>query len=71
MGSARNTVWWENLELRVVRVMYLSPPATDERISTGLNIRLAMLAAFAGVVFFGIYPTPLLRLAKTAADVLL
>ncbi len=57
--------------LRVVRVMYLSPPATDERISTGLNIRLAMLAAFAGVVFFGIYPTPLLRLAKTAADVLL
>ncbi|MDP6403028.1 MAG: NADH-quinone oxidoreductase subunit N [SAR202 cluster bacterium] len=57
--------------LRVVRVMYLSPPATEERVSTGLNIRLAMLAAFAGVVFFGIYPTPLLRLAKTAADVLL
>jgi hypothetical protein len=27
--------------------------------------------AFAGTVFFGIYPTPLLRLARTAAEVLL
>ena len=56
--------------LRVVKVMYLTPPSSDEPVSSGLPIRIAILSAFAGVVFFGIYPTPLLNLARTAASVL-
>ena len=56
--------------LRIVKVMYLSPPATDEPIGLGLPMRLAVLATFAGTAFFGLYPTPLLRLARTAAEVL-
>ena len=56
--------------LRVVKVMYLEPPTTDEPISSGLPMRIAVLSTFAGVAFFGIYPTPLLNLARTAASVL-
>ena len=57
--------------LRVIKVMYLASPTTDEPISSGLPIRIAILSAFAGVAFFGIYPTPLLNLARSAASVLL
>ena len=57
--------------LRVVKVMYLSPPATEEPVRSELPLRLAVATTFAGVAFFGIYPTPLLNLARTAAAVLL
>ena len=57
--------------LRIIKVMYLSPPAEEEPVHSGPAIRLAMLSTFAAVAFFGIYPTPLLRLARTAAEVLL
>ena len=57
--------------LRVVKVMYLSPPATDEPVGSELPLRLAVMSTFAGTLFFGIYPTPLINLARTAADVLL
>ncbi len=53
--------------LRVVKVMYLSAPPSDERIASGVPIRLALLSAFAGLIVFGIYPLPVLDLARTAA----
>jgi NADH-quinone oxidoreductase subunit N len=56
--------------LRIVKVMYLMPPLTDEPVQSGLPIRLAVMGTFAGTMFFGIYPAPLLDLAKTAASVL-
>ena len=56
--------------LRIVKVMYLSPPANEERIGSELPLRVAVTGAFAGTAFFGIYPTPLINLARTAADVL-
>ena len=56
--------------LRVVRVMYLSPPPSEVPVDSGVPIRVAVLATFAAVAFFGIYPTPLLALARTAADAL-
>ena len=56
--------------LRVVKVMYLSPPLSEEPIESGVPLRLAVLVAFAGTAFFGLYPTPLLKLATAAADVL-
>ena len=53
--------------LRVVKVMYLSPAPSMEPIGPGLPLRLAVLVAFAGTAFFGLYPTPLLKLATAAA----
>ena len=57
--------------VRVIKAMYLSPPATEERLESGLPLRLAVLAATAGVLFFGVYPAPLLEFARSAAEVLL
>ena len=56
--------------LRIVKEMYLSEPASEERVPSGLPMRLAVLAAFAGVLFFGVYPAPLLELSRAAASVL-
>ena len=56
--------------LRVVKVMYLSTPPTDERIPSGTPIRLALLSSFVGLIVFGIYPLPVLDLARRAALVL-
>jgi NADH-quinone oxidoreductase subunit N len=57
--------------LRVVKVMYLSTPADDQPLASGLPIRLAVMSAFAVTLFFGVYPTPLLDLARAASSVLL
>jgi NADH-quinone oxidoreductase subunit N len=57
--------------LRVIKVMYLSEPLSDEPIATGFPIKLAMVMTTGGVLIFGVYPTQLLELAKTAAQVLL
>jgi NADH-quinone oxidoreductase subunit N len=56
--------------IRVIKVMYLSSPPSDEPVESGLPLRLAMFATGASVVVFGLYPKPLLELARTAADVL-
>ena len=58
--------------LRVVKVMYLNPPKADETALTSpLPIRVAIMTTFAATLFFGIYPTPLLNLARSAAAALL
>ena len=57
--------------LRVVKVMYLSPPLEEQPVESGFPIRLAIITTFAGTLFFGIYPTPLLNLAKTASSALI
>ena len=56
--------------LRVVRVMYLSPTPVEEPIPSGVPMRLAVLSTTAGIVVLGVYPTPLLKLARMAAEVL-
>ena len=57
--------------LRVVKVMYLAPPTSDEPVTAGIPVRLAIATTLAAVLFFGIYPTPLLNAARKAAEVLL
>jgi NADH-quinone oxidoreductase subunit N len=57
--------------LRVVKVMFLAAPPTEERVGFGFPMQVAVTAAFIGTLFFGIYPTPLLNLARAAAGVLL
>ncbi|MCH8063916.1 MAG: NADH-quinone oxidoreductase subunit N [Chloroflexi bacterium] len=58
--------------LRVVKVMYLNPPQAGETaVTSPLPIRVAIMTTFAATLFFGIYPTPLLNLARSAAAALL
>lgn len=56
--------------LRVVKAMYLSEPESDAKIGFGFPMRLAVAASFMATLFFGLYPTPLLNLARAAAGVL-
>lgn len=57
--------------LRVVKAMFLTEPASNERLAFGLPMQLAVAIGFLGTLFFGIYPTPLLNIARSAANVLL
>lgn len=57
--------------LRVVKAMFLSEPASDERVRFAFPMQLAVALGFLATLFFGIYPTPLLNLARTAAQALL
>ena len=56
--------------LRIVKAMYLAPAKSEETIITALPIRAALLFSFLGTLIFGIYPAPLLALARTAASAL-
>ena len=56
--------------LRVIKVMYLADPTAEERITSGFCLKVAVMTSFAGTVLFGLYPTPLLSLARSAADIL-
>ena len=56
--------------LRIVKAMYLAPAESEETIITALPIRAALLFSFLGTLIFGIYPAPLLALARTAASAL-
>ena len=53
--------------LRVVKVMYLSPVNTEDPIQVGLSMKVAMIVSFIALLGFGLYPTPLLKLAAAAA----
>ena len=57
--------------VRVIKVMYLSEPISDEPVSSGLAVRLAMFATILGVLILGLYPRPLLEFARNAAEILL
>ena len=52
--------------LRVVRVMYLEPAPSEERVPSSHPFRLALGTSVLGVLVVGIVPGPLLRLAEIA-----
>jgi len=52
--------------LRVVRVMYLGAPASEERVPSSGALRAALAFACLGVLFLGIYPWALLKIAESA-----
>ena len=56
--------------LRVVKVMYLQQPTDEAPVSSGFPMKLAVMTTMVGTAFFGIYPTPLINLARSAVDVL-
>lgn len=55
--------------LRVVRVMYLGAPLSEERVPSSGALRAALSFACLGVLALGIYPWMVLRIAETAASI--
>jgi len=66
-----NTVISAYYYLRVVRVMYLGAPLSEERVPSSGALRAALSFACLGVLVLGIYPWVLLRIAETAAGIFL
>jgi NADH-quinone oxidoreductase subunit N len=56
--------------VRVIKVMYLSDPADETPLASGIPLRLALVASVGVVIVYGIFPRPLLELARSAAEVL-
>jgi len=56
--------------LRVVKVIFLGEPVSEERVSSPRSLQTALSLACLGVLLLGIYPWLLLRVAETAASVL-
>ena len=56
--------------LRVVRVMYLEPAPTEERVPSSPAFHVALGISALGVLVIGIIPGPLLRLAELAVGTL-
>ena len=57
--------------LRVVKVMYLGEPASQEAVPSSIPMRAAMTITSLGVLLLGVYPWVVLRLAETAAAMLI
>lgn len=55
--------------LRVVLNMYTGTPASEERVSAGPYLGLAMATAAVGLLVVGVFPGPLLEAAEAAAGV--
>ena len=53
--------------LRVIKVMYLSSNGTDKPIVASIRTRLAITVSTFMVMLLGIYPTPLIKIAQSAA----
>ena len=54
--------------LRVVRVMYLESPPSEERVPSSHPFRIALGVTTLGVLVIGVLPGPLLRLAELAVS---
>jgi NADH:ubiquinone oxidoreductase subunit 2 (subunit N) len=51
-------------------VMYLSSSDAEEPITASIRTRLAITVSTFMVMLFGIYPTPLIKIAQSAAATL-
>jgi NADH-quinone oxidoreductase subunit N len=67
--AAINSVISAYYYLRVVKLMYIGEPASDERIPSSLPVRFALAVTSLGVLALGIYPWMVLRITETAVAV--
>ena len=56
--------------LRVVKIMYLGEPASEEKVPSSAALRVALSIACLGVLVIGVLPWPLLRAAESAVFLL-
>ena len=57
--------------LRVVRTMYMTPPASEESVPSTGGMRVALGVTVAGVLVFGLWPQALLVATQRAVLVVL
>ena len=50
--------------LKVVKVIYLDKPSTDERLAVSMSQKLCVYILMSGILFLGIYQAPLLSIAR-------
>ncbi|MEE9247402.1 MAG: NADH-quinone oxidoreductase subunit N [Dehalococcoidia bacterium] len=56
--------------LRVIKVMYLAPPSSDQRITADLPLKAALAIAVIGMLFIGIVPRFVMDVVETAVGTL-
>jgi NADH-quinone oxidoreductase subunit N len=56
--------------LRVIKTMYLAPPASEERITADLPLKAALAIAVIGLLFIGIVPRFVMDVVETAVGTL-
>ncbi|MDO8473771.1 MAG: NADH-quinone oxidoreductase subunit N, partial [Dehalococcoidia bacterium] len=66
MIAVINTVISAYYYLRVVKIMWLGAPASDEPVPSSAAIRTALTLACAGILLLGILPTLVIKLAEMA-----
>jgi len=57
--------------LRIVKLMYLGEPVSEERVTSTRSLNVALAIACIGVLVLGIYPWVVLRVAETATRLFL
>jgi NADH-quinone oxidoreductase subunit N len=57
--------------LRIVKLMYLGEPVSEERVTSTRSLSVALAIACLGVLVLGIYPWVVLRVAESAASLFL
>jgi NADH-quinone oxidoreductase subunit N len=53
--------------LRVVKVMWITEPKSEEKVSSSVGLRVALLISCLGVILLGIVPDYAMKLAEMAA----
>jgi NADH-quinone oxidoreductase subunit N len=66
MVGVANSVLSAYYYMRVVRIMFITPSNSDEKVPSSGSLRIALGLASLGIVFFGVAPLPLFRLAESA-----
>ena len=56
--------------MRVVKVMVLEEPINDQPVKPNLSLNLAFTLTSCSILFFGLYPAPIIEIARQAASVL-
>jgi len=54
---------------KIIRAIYLTPAETEERIDTSPALAIALGVAVTGVFIVGIFPSLILNLLQTAAQI--
>ena len=70
LAGALNSVVSAYYYVKVIKAMYLSEPAEVRTVKGERPLHVALGVSVAALLFFGVYPTPLIRMAQTAAEAL-
>ncbi|MGD2165097.1 MAG: NADH-quinone oxidoreductase subunit N [Anaerolineae bacterium] len=53
---------------KIMRAMYFTPPESDERLAPSRTVAVALGVAVVGVLLVGVFPSPVLSVVETAAQ---